>query len=659
MKKIYSLIFLLIFADAYAQTTALNSTVQLTANVSTSPASITISWKKLTGATSYQVYRKNKTDVSFGSVIANIPSGDSFYVDNTVQPDSAYEYQVIKIGGSSATGYIFASIKATPMHNRGSILLLIDTTYSDSCAAEINTLKRDLRGDGWQVKTKVFTRSETVANIKTYIINTYNSDNNLKAIYILGHIAVPYSGEIYPDGHTPDHVGAWPADVFYADVNGTWTDNTINNTGATGTRNDNIPGDGKYDQSNIPSNLELQIGRVDVFNMPAFSKTEVQLMRNYLNRAHNYKMDSISIIKQALVDDNFTGYSEPFASSGWRNFAPLLGLNATQNVDYITSLNTGSYQWSYGCGAGSYTSCSGVGTTANIASNNMNGIFTMLFGSYFGDWDNQNNFLRAPLCANVPMLASCWAGRPQWFLHHMALGESIGYSTLLAQNNAGLYQSPNNLASRSVHIALMGDPSLRTDYIKPVNNVTVTAVAQGGARINWSASPDPAVIGYYVYRSDEEYGLYTKRSSLVNVTNYADSYGTDGIKYYMVRAVKLQNTASGGYHNMSIGVASPPANINYPYPELSIPTTTTGNDMYKLYPNPADNILNLQVNSSDNRAVTITMYNAIGKVMFQDTHALTAGNNQIQWDVSNHTLGMYYLNIRADGNIQTIKWMKK
>ena len=59
----------------------------------------------------------------------------------------------------------------------------------------------------------------------------------------------------------------------------------------------------------------------------------------------------------------------------------------------------------------------------------------MFFGSYFGDWDSPNNFLRAPLATPTYTLTSAWAGRPYWMFHHMALGETIGFSTRLTQNN--------------------------------------------------------------------------------------------------------------------------------------------------------------------------------------------------------------------------------
>src|SRR5690606_1173523 len=126
--------------------------------------------------------------------------------------------------------------------------------------------------------------------------------------------------------------------------------------------------------------------------------------------------------------------------------------------------------------------------------------FTMMFGSYFGDWDVQNSFLRAPLCAETPALTSAWAGRPHWHLHHMALGRNIGYSSRLTQNNIPMYNTYiSNFFPAGVHIALMGDLSLRTDYIRPVEKLVVATIHQLGAQLGWSPSPDSNVTGYYVY----------------------------------------------------------------------------------------------------------------------------------------------------------------
>ncbi|WP_336518633.1 hypothetical protein, partial [Pollutibacter soli] len=177
--------------------------------------------------------------------------------------------------------------------------------------------------------------------IRTIIQNKYQITPNLRAVLILGHIAVPYSGDINPDGH-PDHKGAWAADVYYGDVDGAWTDATVNTIAAVRPENKNVPGDGKWDQSTIPSNLELQVSRIDFANMPAFGKTEVQMMKDYLNRDHVYKMDSLNMVKRALIDDNFpaSSYPEAFAANGWRNFNPIVSRDSIKALDFISTLNT-------------------------------------------------------------------------------------------------------------------------------------------------------------------------------------------------------------------------------------------------------------------------------------------------------------------------------
>ena len=91
-------------------------------------------------------------------------------------------------------------------------------------------------------------------------------------MFLFGHVPVAYSGDIVPDGHCPDHRGAWPCDGFYGDMDGEWTDSTVNDSTAADARNRNVPGDGKYDQSSFPAALKLMVGRVDLANMPGTSQ---------------------------------------------------------------------------------------------------------------------------------------------------------------------------------------------------------------------------------------------------------------------------------------------------------------------------------------------------------------------------------------------------
>ena len=99
---------------------------------------------------------------------------------------------------------------------------------------------------------------------------------------------------------SPDHFGAWPADVYYGDVSGTWTDTQGPATStASPARTKNVPGDGKFDQSIVPGVIELQVGRVDLSRMSNFSSSELQLMKDYLDKDHNYRKKNLRATKKS------------------------------------------------------------------------------------------------------------------------------------------------------------------------------------------------------------------------------------------------------------------------------------------------------------------------------------------------------------------------
>lgn len=621
-----------------------------------------IHWRKIPGATSYTVYRKAKTATSWGTALATVPAADSFYVDATLTTGKDYEYRVTEAGGTvNATGYIHVGNEMPAMHSRGTLQLLVDNTLATPCSTAIHQLMLDLAGDGWEVVRNDFARSATDVTIRNQIIATKATHSNLSAVLILGRIAVPYSGNIAPDGHTPDHQGAWPADCYYGDVDGTWTDASVNTTTATGTRNDNTPGDGKWDASALPSDLELQVGRIDFANMPMFATTttdEANLMNNYLARLHSYKMATLTMNKRALIDDNFGAFSgEAFAQNGWRNFAPLVGFDELYALDYATTLNTDAYQWAYGCGAGSYTSCNGVATSAGFTTNQANTIFSMMFGSYFGDWDGNNSLLRAPMCSSVPALASIWAGRPNAFLHHMALGENIGYSMRLSQNNNALYM-PTNFGARYVHAALMGDVSLRNDYMATAGAVTAAALGPDqGASIAFVGSTDPDVSAYHVYRSEHEFGPYKLigNGSMSGVYTDVEPGVADGVKYYMVRSSKLQSTPSGSYYNLGIGEIAMPAFVDFPPVGVKhIAEATTLN----IYPNPTTNKLNISVGIKKAATASLSITDVYGRVLWRKTNEIRPDNNTITIDITHLPSGTYMLQTNIEGERLTEKWIK-
>jgi len=559
--------------------------VQVTAAVETSPPKITLVWPQDTQALpkSYTVYRKSQDATSWGNG-AELAGSATSYVDTAVEVGTAYEYQVVKFTpGYSGYGYIFTGINVPAIENRGVVILVVANTYAGELMGKLGRLEQDMIGDGWSVIRHDVAQTQTVASVKALIEADYRADPaNVKAVFLFGHVPVPYSGDIIPDGHYPDHEGAWPADAYYGDVDGVWTDTTVSSVTASDPRNWNVPGDGKFDQSQLPSAVELEVGRVDLANLPgrtswngpATFPGELDLLRQYLNKDHNFRQGTFTGPRRAVLYDDFgLRGGEAFAASGYRSLGTFFGaeniLTLTNRGEWLSTLSANSFLWAYGCGAGSYTSLGGLGhtgqyddaTTTELVQADPKAVFTMVFGSWLGDWDSEDNIMRSVLAAPSGGLATMWSGRPHWFLHHMALGENIGYSARLTQNNSaqGLYKNQVNSAAGQIHVALMGDPTLRMYMVSPPSNV----VFSGGA-LTWTASRDH-VAGYHVYRAAASGKPFTRlTSSLVGGTTFNDPKPIAGQHIYMVRAVKLEQTRSGSFVNPSQGAfwTNPQASVD-------------------------------------------------------------------------------------------------
>lgn len=551
--------------------------VQVSATVDAGQPKVTLSWPQdsLTSPSSYTVYRKSLDSANWGSG-TTLSGATTTYTDTGVQLGGAYEYAIHKATAThNGYGYISVGVNAPLVDRRGKVVLVVDASQAGALANELKRLQDDLVGDGWTVVRHDVNRNDSAANVKNLIRSTYQADPaNVRAVFLFGHVPVPYSGNIVPDGHFPDHQGAWPADAYYGDMDGSWTDNSVYNTAAHSTRNHNVPGDGKFDQSTMPSAIELQVGRVDLANMPgrkvwggpATFPNETELLRQYLNKDHNFRHKKFSLPRRALVHDSFGSRGgEAFAASAFRSYAPLLGAANVTSVEkgvWIPTLGANSYLMAYGCGGGSYSSIVGLGntgpyqegTTVELVEADIKSVFTMLMGSWLGDWDTEDNIMRGVLATRSHGLACSWSGRPHWFYHHLGLGETLGYSARMTQNNGsgGLYKHEVNNSAGGIHVGLLGDPTLRLHPVAPASNLQ--AVSGGnGVNLTWNASAD-GVVGYHVYRAASANGPFTRvTTSPVTQTSYTDA-SPAGATTYMLRAVKLENTTSGSYYNGSQGI---------------------------------------------------------------------------------------------------------
>ena len=669
-------------------------TVMLSAAITETPApALTLRWNKDPKQQLVRIWRKLKEANAFEiTVLDSVIGGGTQWTDRNVERGVAYEYRVLRYertqtGFDTAagkpiytyfygTGYIVSGIAAPPAP-RERVLILVDTSMMAPLKSSLATLQTDLENEGWEVTIRSTPRAETFDSVKVQKVRDLIKSewlagpHDLGGIVIVGRVPVPYSGSINPDGH-PDHKGAWPADGIYGDPDGTYTDNFTNTKNASRPANENIPRDGKFDPNQWNTDIDIPVGRIDFFDMPAFSKSETELLLAYLSKNHAYRTDTWNVAAGGIIDDNFGTYGEVFAASAWRSFSVFGSDTTVRSGDFFTDLaGPSTMLWGYGCGGGTDVGAGGVGTSSDLATKPVNAVFSLLFGSYFGDWNTKNNFLRSAI-ASAPKILTCgWSGRPHWYMHHMALGETIGYSTRISQNNRpmvngnlgnyipNILEQTNQLAilssgDRSVHIALMGDPTLRavTKPVAVVGTVTGQTEYPNKVRLTWT-KPTGDVQAYLIYRRKAGVRRWKQvTDSPIAATSFQDSLKNDGPIEYMVRCCAIRRTASGTFYDMGKGrvvnvVTTDVAEDRSAYASRIMPVVDVG-------PNPASTDVNVTLTLSSQANITLELAEVTGNIVWKfDATSLAPGQHHVSINVTALAMGRYMLRTSSDGSSST------
>lgn len=138
---------------------------------------------------------------------------------------------------------------------------------------------------------------------------------------------------------------------------------------------------------------------------------------------------------------------------------------------------------------------------------------------------------------------------------------------------------------------------------------------------------------WILYSQDPNGGLYLDKSD-----NYPESNGgdlTDNV-FYAVKIVP----ALEGYD----GVAEEAVN----------PLTTT-----RVYPNPATDVLNIEVNASQASEMSISVFNIMGQNVMNKTVNISTGINRPSISTSELNSGIYFVTVKANGFENTMKFIVK
>ena len=636
MKKFIYILSFLIFASSIcsSQIKPINDpeerALDIQVEINENPFSIRLSWENDTSSLKYYVYKKRKDEDSFGVPVDVIKdTAVKHYTDYDAEPGITYDYGIHDFRKEyTSYGYVSAGKINRAVHHRGRILLVIDKTLSPYLEKELNRFTKDITGDGWLVDSIHVPRSENfnsgkVRYAKKRIKERYIIENDtLRSIFLIGRVPVPYSGYMAIDGHK-EHFGAWSADVFYAELNGNWTDTAEANTESDYPRNHNYPGDGKFDNNMVPSAPELESGRVDMYDLPVFKDSsgldEVDLLKKYFYKNHQFRNGYFSYDVSSVVVNNFAEYGEVFAYSGTGNFNALMDESAINFAIDRSYIMQDTALWYYACGAGGFQSIWRGGYSVEFANLDFYSVFTMIFGSYCGDWDVDDNLLRTAIASSPSILTSVWAGRPYWNFIHMGLGENIGYSTKLTQSNyADTYETTSLYGHRGVHIALMGDPTLRMHVLEPVENIQAV---QENSDINLSWNEVSEAEGYFVYRLKDFYSKAELISEgIVEETSFTDKSPLPGKNIYMVKTTAMEKTNTGYFRNTGTGQFT---EITY------LPEVLTEGGKAGIYPNPVKEELNIAFKLDEPQEVKIIFYDSEGKRTGKEISRYAAENYNI------------------------------
>jgi hypothetical protein len=551
--------------------------------IESSPPALHLYWRNA-GSVTNTVQRRESGGANWTKLAQGFTGWD--YRDTSVRPGVRYEYQLVRrtpwvpfIGGYPG---LYAAIDAPPVERRGHVVLLVDETLAGGLKSELKQLMDDLAGDGWQVLRHDVARhndadwpsnAEPIARIRQRVVSDHaTAPQDDWCLYVLGHVAVPCSGSVNPDGHL---YRPWPTDGYYADVSTPekWTD-TRNLSRSGGVAN--LPGDGRWDQNEFPSPLKMSFGRVDFSHLNALSSatpsgvkrlSELELTRLYLAKTHRYRTGQLTFANRVLIEGGFYGGAR--RNNPWyalNNYGFITGiLNASRwfGLDPQTMAQADFFKANTPALLGVRTGYASASTMDEPGPTRISSellaepprqppvAFAILDGSFLGQWDLENNLPRTFLASANGGLGVVWARGTTLPMESLAMGEPIGAGVRGYLNNTNFFRNGGSIVPE-----LLGDPTLRLQITPPVEKLTARK-SQGRVRLEWSAAPGPDA-RYYVYCAASLSEPFERIAGPVSDTWFVEAQPAQGKPIYQVRVARSVVTGSGSFTNLSTGTLCRP-----------------------------------------------------------------------------------------------------
>lgn len=178
----------------------------------------------------------------------------------------------------------------------------------------------------------------------------------------------------------------------------------------------------------------------------------------------------------------------------------------------------------------------------------------------------------------------------------------------------------------------------------PATIVSFSGSRQGNANnLRWTVAQEVDILEYEVERSDNNGAGWAKVGTVVAIGNTTSqhSYGfTDQGITGLKQLYRLRQVDKSGVAKLSTIVSISSAK----------PTKLV---LSSLFPNPAASRLNMVIDAPQKDNILLEVLDAVGRTIKAQRTAVEAGSNTIQLNVSNLTMGTYFIRVSCTNNCET------
>ncbi len=256
----------------------------------------------------------------------------------------------------------------------------------------------------------------------------------------------------------------------------------------------------------------------------------------------------------------------------------------------------------------------------------------------------RNSYLNSLTLGNLAV----WEYSGSW----VKLSENITASNVGSSFTSVTFSGVNFASSKAAHQIILGD---KNDQTLPVelSSFTANATVDGIVSLSWVTQSESGMLGYYVWRSGDEYlANALSVSPLIQATNTSttqiylfneESSLSSGDWYYWLQARDMDGTERY-YGSIVVTVGE-----NQP----EVPPIPLVSGLKSLYPNPFNPDLNIAYGLKEAVICEISIINLRGQVIrWLLSSSQNAGNYTLHWDGKDSygvpcSSGIYFVRMQA------------